>query len=89
MERRYSFYVTTAYLPTAMLMMISYASLFCKVENIDLRVMMSVTILIVLYSLYQQISDGLPKTSYSKAVDIWCFFALSIIFSQVKEYIFG
>nr|XP_027212841.1 ligand-gated ion channel 50-like [Penaeus vannamei] len=80
--RRFWFYVTSAYLPTVMLMMISYASLFIKRENDDLRVMMTLTTLLVLYALYQQISDGLPRTSYTKAVDVWCFFAITFIFTK-------
>ena len=64
-------------------MIIGYASLFCRHENADLRIMMALTSLLVLYALYQQISDGLPQTSYTKAVDIWCFFAITLIFSQV------
>lgn len=82
--RRFWFYVTSAYLPTVMLMMISYASLFIKRENDDLRVMMTLTTLLVLYALYQQISDGLPRTSYTKAVDVWCFFAITFIFTKVR-----
>ncbi|KAK7027880.1 hypothetical protein SK128_012580 [Halocaridina rubra] len=82
-SRRYAYYLTSAYLPTIMLMIISYASLFCKRENCDLRVMMALTTLLVLYALYQQISNDLPRTSYTKAIDVWCFFALTFIFTQV------
>ncbi|XP_042237824.1 uncharacterized protein LOC121876616 [Homarus americanus] len=81
--RRFWFYLTSTYLPTIMLMVISYASLYCKRENTDLRVMMSLTTLLVLYALYQQISDGLPRTSYTKAIDVWCFFAITFIFTMV------
>ncbi|XP_045126023.1 uncharacterized protein LOC123513162 isoform X2 [Portunus trituberculatus] len=86
--RRFWFYITSAYLPTIMLMFISYASLFCKRENSDLRVMMSLTTLLVLYALYQQISDGLPRTSYTKAIDVWCFFAITLIFATVIFHVF-
>ncbi|KAK8394124.1 hypothetical protein O3P69_006367 [Scylla paramamosain] len=86
--RRFWFYVTSAYLPTIMLMFVSYASLFCKRENSDLRVMMSLTTLLVLYALYQQISDGLPRTSYTKAIDVWCFFAITLIFATVIFHVF-
>jgi len=81
--------VTASYLPILMLMIISYASLFCKQESADLRIMMALTALLVLYALYQQISDGLPQTSYTKAVDIWCFFAITLIFSQVYKLQFA
>ncbi|XP_076033277.1 uncharacterized protein LOC143020649 [Oratosquilla oratoria] len=83
LRRRVDYYVTSAYFPTTMLIIISYASLFCKHENRDLRVLMCLTTLLVLYSLHQQITDRLPKTSFTKAIDIWCFFAISYIFTQV------
>lgn len=83
LHRRYGYYITSAYLPTIMLMLISYASLFCRRESRDLRVMMSITILLVLYALYQQMSESLPPTSYTKAIDVWCSFAITFIFSQV------
>ncbi|XP_068215524.1 uncharacterized protein [Palaemon carinicauda] len=81
--RRFWFYITSTYLPTIMLMLISYTSLFLKRDNMDLRVMMTLTTLLVLYALYQQIAEGLPKTSYTKAIDVWCFFAITFIFTQV------
>ncbi|XP_064084504.1 uncharacterized protein LOC135200106 isoform X2 [Macrobrachium nipponense] len=86
--RRYAYYLTSAYLPTIMLMIISYTSLFCKRENCDLRVMMALTTLLVLYALYQQISNDLPRTSYTKAIDVWCFFSITFIFSQVILHVF-
>ncbi|XP_066945877.1 uncharacterized protein [Macrobrachium rosenbergii] len=81
--RRFWFYLTSAYLPTIMLMLISYTSLYLKRDNLDLRVMMTLTTLLVLYALYQQIAEGLPRTSYTKAIDVWCFFAITFIFTQV------
>ncbi|XP_042894047.1 uncharacterized protein LOC122267911 [Penaeus japonicus] len=82
-SRQYSYYMTSAFLPSIMLMLVGYASLFCKRENRDLRVMMSLTTLLVLYSLYQQVEADLPSTSYTKAIDVWFFFAISFIFTQV------
>jgi len=80
---RYWHHITSTYLPITMLTIISFASLFCRHECADLRIMMALTALLVLYALYQQISEGLPKTSYTKAVDTWCFFAITMIFTQV------
>ncbi|CAL4120869.1 unnamed protein product, partial [Meganyctiphanes norvegica] len=87
LQRRYHYYITSLYIPTLMLLLISYASLWCPNEAYDLRVMMSLTTMLVLYSLYQQISNDLPRTSYIKSVDIWCFFALTYIFSQVVYHV--
>ncbi|CAL4066552.1 unnamed protein product, partial [Meganyctiphanes norvegica] len=87
LKRRYSTYITSAYLPSTMLMLISYASLFVSQDNRDLRVMMSITTLLVLYTLFQQISDTLPNTSYIKSLEIWFFFAIVFIFSQVIVHV--
>ncbi|CAL4108844.1 unnamed protein product, partial [Meganyctiphanes norvegica] len=35
----------------------------------------------------QQISDNLPRTSYIKAIDVWCFFSITFIFSQVVLHV--
>ncbi|XP_068239403.1 uncharacterized protein [Palaemon carinicauda] len=88
LSRRNGYYMTSLYIPTIMLMAISYASLYCKKENCDLRVMMTLTTLLVLYGLYQQTSNDLPRTSYTKAIDVWSFFCLTFIFSQVILHVF-
>ncbi|XP_071521400.1 serotonin-gated chloride channel mod-1-like [Panulirus ornatus] len=77
----FGYYVTSAYLPMIMLMLISYTSLYCQSENRDLRVMMAITNLLILYALYQQMSEGLLPTLYTKAIDVWCSFSIMFIFS--------
>lgn len=41
---------------------------------------MSLTTLLVLYTLFSQTSSSLPKTSYIKMIDIWFFLDIAILF---------
>ena len=46
----------------------------------QVRLTISLTTLLVLYTLFSQTSSALPKTSYIKMVDIWFFFCISTLF---------
>jgi len=51
--------------------------------HIQVRVMTSLTSLLVLATLFTQVSASLPKTSYFKMVDIWLLFCIVVIFSII------
>ncbi|ROT69697.1 hypothetical protein C7M84_012080 [Penaeus vannamei] len=84
-QRRYIFYVTSAYVPSAMLLAVTLASLWCDPANRDLRVMMSLTTLLVAQELHGQITAHLPRTAYLRAIDIWFLFIQSSIFSVTPK----
>nr|XP_045625856.1 uncharacterized protein LOC123775072 [Procambarus clarkii] len=81
--RRYNFYLLTLYIPTALLIVIAYASFFFNPDDFNSRITVALTALLVLASLFTQMSNSLPKTSYFKLVDVWLFFAIVIIFVVV------
>ncbi|MPC11863.1 Glycine receptor subunit alpha-4 [Portunus trituberculatus] len=67
--RRYGYAMLNIYIPSLILLIISYV-----------RVMTALTSLLVLATLFTQVSASLPKTSYFKMVDIWLLFCIIIIF---------
>ncbi|XP_071531024.1 LOW QUALITY PROTEIN: uncharacterized protein [Panulirus ornatus] len=81
--RRYEFYLLTLYIPTTLLIAIAYASFFFNPEDFNSRIVVALTALLVLSSLFTQTSNSLPKTSYFKLVDVWLFFSIVIIFVVV------
>ncbi|XP_064085616.1 serotonin-gated chloride channel mod-1-like isoform X1 [Macrobrachium nipponense] len=81
LERRYSLLVLTVFLPTFLLMGISYGTLFIKPKDFDTRSMMALTTLLVMYTMFDQVSSNLPDTAYIKMVDLWFFFCIFTIFS--------
>ncbi|XP_042218234.1 uncharacterized protein LOC121863580 [Homarus americanus] len=81
--RRYGFYLLTLYIPTTLLIAIAYCTFFFNPEDFNSRIVVALTALLVLSSLFTQTSNSLPKTSYFKLVDVWLFFSIVIIFIVV------
>lgn len=48
---------------------------------------MSLTTLLVLYTLFNQVSQALPDTAYIKMVDVWFFFCIFLIFFLIVVHI--
>ncbi|XP_068246671.1 uncharacterized protein [Palaemon carinicauda] len=73
--------IVTIFIPTTLINLISFTTFFFKWFDFQNRIMVSLTALLVLTTLFAQIANNLPKTSYFKLIDIW-FFG-SIVFAFV------
>ena len=80
LRRMYTFHLASTYFPTTCLMIIVEMTLFIDDSNFDTNVMVSLTTLLVMYTLFQSISDTLPKTAYIKLIDMWLLFSLILPF---------
>ena len=80
LRRMYTFHLANTYFPTTCLMIIVEMTLFIDDSNFDTNVMVSLTTLLVMYTLFQSISDTLPKTAYLKLIDMWLLFSLILPF---------
>ncbi|KAG7166403.1 Glycine receptor subunit alphaZ1-like [Homarus americanus] len=78
--RRYGYAMLNIYIPSLTLLIISYVTLFFRPTIFEVRVMTALTALLVLATLFTQVSTSLPKTSYFKMVDIWLLFCIVLIF---------
>ncbi|XP_068211704.1 LOW QUALITY PROTEIN: uncharacterized protein [Palaemon carinicauda] len=87
LERRYSLLVLSIFIPTALLLGIGYTTLFVKLQLLQVRAIMTLTTLLVLYTLFNQVSSNLPDTAYIKMVDVWFFFCIFLIFSVIVLHI--
>ncbi|XP_066985092.1 uncharacterized protein [Macrobrachium rosenbergii] len=72
--------ILNIYIPTLVLLMISYMSLFVRTDMFDTRMMAALTVQLVIATLFSQVSSSLPKTSYFKMVDVWFMFCIAITF---------
>ncbi|XP_047498550.1 acetylcholine-gated chloride channel subunit acc-1-like [Penaeus chinensis] len=81
LKHLYASQILTIFIPTTVINLISYATFFFKWYDFNNCVMVSLTTLLVLMTLFSQVSDSLPKTSYFKLVDIWFF--TSILFTFI------
>ncbi|KAG7172288.1 Neuronal pentraxin-2-like 4 [Homarus americanus] len=53
----------------------------------QVRAIMTLTTLLVLYTLFNQVSSALPDTAYIKMIDLYFFFCISLIFSLIVLHI--
>ena len=73
LKRRILNELLTTYLPSLLILTIVYATNFFKDFFFEAVVMVNLTSLLVLTTLFISVSDGLPKTAYVKMIDIWLF----------------
>ena len=79
----------SVYIPTLMLLLIAYGTLWIPADDFQDRGTMSLTTLLVLISLYNQALNTLPGTSYMKMIDYWylvcVLFVSTIIFVHLAS----
>ncbi|KAK8744854.1 hypothetical protein OTU49_000653 [Cherax quadricarinatus] len=78
--RRSGFIIMNVYIPSLCLLVISYLTLYFTPSNFQVRILASLTSLLVVATLYTQASASLPKTSYFKMVDVWLLSSIFFIF---------
>ncbi|XP_045135650.1 uncharacterized protein LOC123518714 [Portunus trituberculatus] len=80
LTRRWTVIMMNLYFPTNMLLATGYATLFLNVHDQGDRLTLSLTTLLVLYTLFNNSSSSLPVTAYVKMVDMWFLYCISLLF---------
>ncbi|XP_064079627.1 LOW QUALITY PROTEIN: uncharacterized protein LOC135196740 [Macrobrachium nipponense] len=80
LRRQSGYAILNIYIPTFVLLIISYITLFIRTDMFDVRMMGALTVQLVIATLFSQVSESLPKTSYFKMVDVWLLFCIGITF---------
>merc|ERR1719167_1077631 len=75
--------ILTIYLPTVLLNVIGHATNFFKPFFFEAVVTVNLTAMLVLTTMFINVSNNLPKTSYVKMIDIWLIFNLLLPFIEV------
>ena len=89
LDRIFNNQITSSFIPTLLLWLLAYSTLFVGIEQFNVRFMGTVTSLLVLSSLLNSISKSLPTTSYFKYIDLWFLWYLANIFSMVLYHVFA
>ena len=71
----------TTYLPTLLLLVITYATTFFKPEYFEASLTVNLTNMLVMTTLFTSKMDQLPPTSDTKMIDIWLIFCLLVPFA--------
>ena len=73
----------TIFLPTILLNVIGHATNYFKAFFFEAVVSVNLTVMLVLTTMFINVSNQLPNTSYIKMIDIWLIFNLILPFSEV------
>jgi hypothetical protein len=80
LKRIFSHHLTNTYMPTITLLIIAEITLYFDEEKTEVAIGLSLTIMLVMYTMYQSISDSLIRTAYLKMIDYWLLFCLLMPF---------
>ncbi|RWS21233.1 glycine receptor subunit alpha-2-like protein [Leptotrombidium deliense] len=75
-----------SYLPTVLIVAISWVSFWLDVDAIPARVTLGVTTLLTISSKGAFIQSNLPPVSYVKAIDVWMGACTIFVFTALLEF---
>ena len=81
LKRKIQMELLTTYLPTLLLLIITYATTFFKAIYFEASLTVNLTIMLVMTTIFTSKIAELPPTSDMKMLDIWLIFCLFVPFS--------
>ena len=83
LKRRIINELLTSYLPSILLIFISYSTTFFRPFYFEASVTVNLTTMLVMTTIFIAVMDKLPSTAYIKMIDIWLIFGQLIPFARV------
>ena len=83
LERKIMSEIMTTYLPSLLLMMITFATTFFKPVYFEAALTVNLTNMLVMTTIFISVMERLPTTSYLKMIDLWLIFCQLIPFTEV------
>ena len=71
------------YLPSLLLLMITFATTFFKPGFFEAALTVNLTTMLVMTTIFVSVMEKLPLTSYPKMIDIWLIFCQLVPFTEV------
>ena len=81
LKRKIQTEMLTTYLPTVLLLIVSYATTFFKPEYFEASLTVNLTIMLVMTTIFTSKIEELPPTSETKMIDVWLIFCLLVPFA--------
>ena len=81
LKRKIQTEMLTTYLPTLLLLAISYATIYFKPVYFEASLTVNLTIMLVMTTIFTSKIAELPPTSDTKMIDIWLIFCLLVPFA--------
>ncbi|CAJ0574770.1 unnamed protein product, partial [Mesorhabditis spiculigera] len=85
-DREIMHHIIQSYIPTTLIVIISWFSFWLDVEAVPGRVSLSITTLLTLATQSSAARMALPQASYVKAIDVWMGACMAFVFSAMIEF---
>ncbi|KAI0238202.1 hypothetical protein LSAT2_011169 [Lamellibrachia satsuma] len=85
-KRQFNYYLIQFYLPTSLIVVLSWVSFWIDEEHIPARVSLGILTVLTMSSQSETISSQLPRASYIKAADVWLSTCLLFAFAALVEF---
>lgn len=86
LKRSLGFHMVQSYLPTILIVVISWVSFWMDVDSVAGRTTLGVTTLLTVSSKASDVQAEVPLVSYVKAIDIWMGACTGFIFAALLEF---
>uniref|UniRef100_A0A914HXS7 Uncharacterized protein n=1 Tax=Globodera rostochiensis TaxID=31243 RepID=A0A914HXS7_GLORO len=85
-ERAMLHHIIQTYLPTALIVIISWFNFWLDIDSAPARVSLSITTLLTIATQANAVKLALPEVSYIKAIDSWMNMCMVFVFAVMVEY---
>ncbi|XP_076354673.1 glycine receptor subunit alpha-2-like isoform X2 [Tachypleus tridentatus] len=85
-KRQNGFHLLQTYLPTFLVVLISWVSFWLSVDAVPARTTLGVTTLLTITTLAAGVRTQLPPVSYIKAIDVWIGVCSVMVFGALLEF---
>ncbi|XP_045598080.1 glycine receptor subunit alpha-4 isoform X2 [Procambarus clarkii] len=84
--RHPDFHILHTYVPTALIVILSWMSFWIAPDATPARVTLGVTSILTMATQYSQSTKNLPPVSYIKSLDIWMITCMVYVFAALLEF---
>ena len=80
LKRKPMYFIATTFMPTICILFMALVTLFIDQSHFEAIIMVALTAMLVMYTLFQSVAISLPTTAYLKLLDYWLIFGLIMPF---------
>ena len=86
LRRDIGFFLIQVYIPTVLIVIISWISFWINVDAIPARVTVGLLTVLTMTTQSTAANKGMPRVSYVKAIDVWMSMCLIFVFMALLEF---